>query len=113
MKRIIAYCILFLLALYAIRYTLYAKCFAQQPDDLEFTLDVNANTILLPKVFRPNIDLSGRGFHRQVSWPQTLAAEEVLNIWGKDIGFSGLFRMQYSLWEIGQLAKDKDRKSVV
>ncbi len=82
-----------------------------QDSELEFTLDVNANTIPLPKVFRPTIDLSGRGFHRQVSWPQTLAAEEVLDIWGKDIGFSGLFRMQYSLWEISQLAKDKEAQN--
>lgn len=101
MKRLTAYCILFFLAL-------YVSCFAQQTEGLEFTLDVNANTVPLPRVFKPAIDLSGRGFHRQISWPQTLAAKEVMDIWQKDIGFSGLFRMQYSLWEISQLAKDKE-----
>lgn len=82
-------------------------CFAQQGDDLEFSLDVTSNTVPLPKIFRPNIDLSGRGFHRETSWPQTLAASEVLGAWEKDIGFNGLYRLQYNLWEINQLAKDK------
>ena len=82
--------------------------FAQQTDDLEFTLDVSANTIPLPKIFKPDIDLSGRGFHSEITWPQNLAAKEVLERWQKDIGFGSIYRMQYSLWEIAQLAKDKD-----
>jgi hypothetical protein len=94
----------------ALNFDIYHLSFAQD-SELEFTLDITSNTVPLPKIFKPNIDLSGRGFHRQVSWPQTLAAEEVLNIWGKDIGFSGLFRMQYSLWEISQLAKDKESQN--
>ncbi|MDP3731506.1 MAG: hypothetical protein Q8R31_00540 [Candidatus Omnitrophota bacterium] len=81
--------------------------FAQE-GDLEFTLDVHSSTIALPQIFKPSIDLSGRGFHRQASWPQGLAANEVLDIWGKDIGFNGAYRLQYNLWEINQLAKDKD-----
>ena len=85
--------------------------FAQKTDDLEFTLDVTSNTIPLPKIFKPNIDLSGRGFHREVTWPQGMAAGEVLDTWQKDIGFAGLYRMQYSLWEINQLSKDKDAQS--
>ncbi len=84
------------------------KSFAQQADDLEFTLDANSPTVPLPKTFKPSIDLSGRGFHRQTSWPQGLAAPEVLDTWAKDIGFSGVYRLQYNLWEINQLAKDKD-----
>ncbi len=89
---------------------LVASCesFAQQADDLEFTLDANSPTVPLPKTFKPSIDLSGRGFHRQTSWPQGLAAPEVLDTWAKDIGFSGVYRLQYNLWEINQLAKDKD-----
>jgi len=106
----IIFCFL-IFSLFTIYYLLSSELLAQQTDDLEFNLDVNANTIPLPKVFKPTIDLSGRGFHRQVSWPQTLAAEEVLDVWGKDIGFSGLFRMQYSLWEISQLAKDKEAQN--
>lgn len=83
---------------------------AQQSNDnnIEFTLDINSQTVPLPKIFKPNIDLSGRGFHKDAGWPQTLAAGEVLDIWQKDIGFNGMFRLQYDLWEISQLAKDKD-----
>ncbi len=83
-------------------------CFAQQADDLEYTLDINSSTIALPQIFKPSIDLSGRGFHRQTSWPQGLAAPEVLDTWAKDIGLNGVYRLQYNLWEINQLAKDKD-----
>lgn len=79
-----------------------------QETKLEFTLDVNSSTIALPKIFKPSIDLSGRGFHAQGCWPQTQAAKEVLDIWQKDIGFSGIYRIQYNLWEINNLAKDKD-----
>jgi len=82
--------------------------FAQQNDDMDFTLDVSSNTIPLPNIFKPNIDLSGRGFHREVTWPQGLAAPEVLDIWQKDIGFGGVYRLQYNFWEIQQLSKDKE-----
>jgi len=81
--------------------------FAQE-GDLEFTLDVTSNTVPLPKLFKPNIDLSGRGFNHEVSWSQTVAAKEVLDTWQKDIGFGGVYRMQYNLWEINQLSKDRD-----
>jgi len=84
-----------------------SSVFAQE-GDLEFTLDVNSSTIALPQIFKPSIDLSGRGFHRQTSWPQGLAAPEVLDTCAKDIGFNGVYRLQYNLWEINQLAKDKD-----
>jgi hypothetical protein len=83
-------------------------CFAQQTEELGFTLDVDSPTIPLPKIFKPNMDLSGRGFHRHAYWPQGLAANEVLDIWGKDIGFNYIYRLQYNLWEINQLAKDKE-----
>jgi len=104
----------------AIRYPLSAICcivwvlfyaltsFAQQGNELEFTLDANSSTVPLPKIFRPGIDLSGRGFHRQDTWPQGLAAPEALDIWAKDIGYNGVYRLQYNLWEINQLNKDKD-----
>jgi len=82
-------------------------CFAQE-SDLEFTLDVTSPKVSLPKIFKPNIDLSGRGFHRDSSWPQGLAVLEVLDIWQKEIGFNGIYRLQYNLWEINELAKDKD-----
>ncbi|MFA5156466.1 MAG: hypothetical protein WC532_03610 [Candidatus Omnitrophota bacterium] len=84
--------------------------FAQESNELEFTLDVNSPTISLPKIFRPNIDLSGRGQHYAASWPQGMAAPEVLDTWGKDIGFTGMYRLQYNLWEINASAKDKSQQ---
>ncbi len=92
---------------YELRITNYDAS-AQSSDDLEFTLDVSSATTPLPKIFKPNIDLSGRGFHRELDWPQTVAAREVLERWQKEIGFNGLFRLQYNLWEINQLSKNKD-----
>lgn len=74
---------------------------------LEYAIDIASNTTPLSKVFMPNIDLSGRGFQRDNSWPQNLAAPEVLEAWRRDIGFNRIYRLQYNLWEISQLAKDK------
>ncbi|MDI6605523.1 MAG: hypothetical protein QME65_00010 [Candidatus Omnitrophota bacterium] len=79
-----------------------------QEGDLEITIDAASATIPLPKVFRPDVDLSGRGFHRDPAWPQTMAAKEALDIWRQEIGFRGVYRLQYSLWEINQLARDKE-----
>ncbi|MBI4706805.1 MAG: cellulase family glycosylhydrolase [Candidatus Omnitrophica bacterium] len=81
-----------------------------QDSELEFTLDANSPTVVLPKVFSPNMDLSGRGFSRDGVWPQSLAAKEVIERWQKEIGFSGFYRLQYSLWEISQLDKNKDEQ---
>lgn len=83
---------------------------SQQNDQLEVSIDAASATIALPKIFKPNIDLSGRGFHAQETWPQQLAAPEVLEAWQKDIGFRGMYRLQYNLWEIEKLAKDKARQ---
>ncbi len=77
-----------------------------QTNDIDFTLDVNSQTIATPEILRPNVDLSGRGWHKNNSWPQSLAAPEAVNAWEQDIGFSGLFRLQLNLWEINELAKD-------
>jgi beta-xylosidase len=82
-------------------------CFTQTPDELEITLDLNSSSIPLPKIYKPNIDLSGRGSHSDISWPQTLAAKDVLDIWQQDLGFACFYRIQYNLWEVAQLAKDE------
>jgi len=82
-------------------------CFAQGSDELEFNLDLSSPTIALPKIYKPNIDLSGRGAHRDITWPQTLAAKGALETWQADFGFVNFYRLQYNLWEIEQLAKDK------
>jgi hypothetical protein len=81
---------------------------AQQAGELECTLDANAPTIPLPKIFKANIDLSGRGSYRQNTWPQGVAAPQVLDTWQTGVGFNNLYRLQYNLWEINQLAKDKE-----
>ncbi|MCX5709496.1 MAG: hypothetical protein NT088_02040 [Candidatus Omnitrophica bacterium] len=73
-----------------------------QGDDLELSIDVNSATTPLPDIYKPNIDLSGRGFNRDATWPQTLAAEEVINAWEKGVGLNNTYRMQYNLWEISQ-----------
>lgn len=92
------------LASYIFIFTL--TCLAQQAGDLEFTLDIDSNAVALPKIFKPNIDLSGRGLHRMASWPQGVAAKEVLDTWQKNIGFNGVYRIQFNLWEINERAKD-------
>jgi len=91
-------------------FTLTLNCFAQE-GDLELNLDVNSQTIPLPKIFKPNMDLSGRGFHRDNNWPQELAAQEAIERWQKDIGYNGVYRMQYNLWQIHEAAKDKDAQN--
>jgi hypothetical protein len=85
--------------------------FGQNSDELEVKLDLNAPAIPMPKIYKTNIDLSGRGMHRDISWPQTLAAREVLDLWQKDLGFNFFYRIQYNLWEIAQLAKDEPAQS--
>lgn len=98
----------FLVCVFGICFFIFDFARSQQDADLEFTLDVTSPTVTLPKIFKPNIDLSGRGFHQKKTWPQGLAAGEVLDTWQKDIGFSGIYRLQYNLWEINELAKEKD-----
>src|SRR4030042_4297739 len=85
----------------------FSYSFAQETE-LEFNLDVASGTVPLPRIFKPNIDISGRGFYQDVTRPQTLAAGEALAAWQKDIGFNGLFRMQYNFWEMQQLYKSPE-----
>jgi hypothetical protein len=75
--------------------------------ELEFSLDTSSSTIPLPAILAPSIDLSGRGFHSDLTWPQAVAAREVIERWNKDIGFKAMYRLQYNLWEIGQLEKNR------
>jgi len=99
-------CRLSLLALSLLFYfSLPAAC---QNTNLEITLDMSSSTIPTPKIFKANIDLGGRGYHKDNTWPQNMASKEALELWRKEIGFSGLYRIQYNLWEINQLAKDKE-----
>ncbi len=81
-----------------------------QDSGIEYTLDINSATIALPKIFKPGMDLSGCGTHQDMSWPQGLASKDILDLWQKEIGFSGVYRIQYNFWEISQLAKDKEQQ---
>ncbi|MBU0709840.1 MAG: hypothetical protein KJ793_03900, partial [Candidatus Omnitrophica bacterium] len=110
--RTLAILFIFILTTYNLRLITYSA-FAAEEDDLEFSLDVEADTVFLPKIFRPNIDLSGRGFHHKSSWPQTLAESEVLQTWENDIGFKGIYRLQFDLWEIEQFFKNQDEQQIL
>ncbi|MCX5669314.1 MAG: cellulase family glycosylhydrolase [Candidatus Omnitrophica bacterium] len=85
-----------------------AVSFAQIPEELEFNLDLNSPVVSLPKIYRPSVDLSGRGKQRDLTLPQTLAATDALATWQADLGFRNFYRIQYNLWEIQQLVNDKD-----
>jgi len=88
-----------------------AVCLAQSkvPEEIEYTLDLGSDKFVpLPKIFLADIDLSGRGFSRQSIWPQELSAPEALKTWQQDIGFKGLFRLQYNLWDINEFSKNKN-----
>ncbi|MBM3244686.1 MAG: hypothetical protein FJZ15_02735 [Candidatus Omnitrophica bacterium] len=91
-------------------YCLLPTARSQQGDDLLFSLDVNSNTINTPNIFKPNIDLSGRGISSDPAWPQELSSHEALEAWHKDIGFSGMYRLQYNLWAIQQFANEKEKQ---
>jgi hypothetical protein len=79
---------------------------AAEENVLEINLDTAAPTQPLPQIFKPGIDLSGRGLHRELAWPQAAAAPEPIFRWQKEVGFdAGLYRLQYSFWEISQFAK--------
>ena len=89
-------------------------CTFSYADDkgLEFTIDVNGPTTPLPAIYKPNMDLSGRGVD-SAGWPQSLSSQEVLESWQKDIGFPGFYRLQYNLWEINESAKNKDEQKKI
>lgn len=89
---------------------LYSAVFLHaQESALEQTIDASGSSSPLPKVFRPNIDLSGRGLNSGDSgWPQMLAKKDVLSAWHNDIGFKGMYRIQFNLWEIDNYGKSED-----
>jgi len=80
---------------------------AQRTETVDISVDFNAQTVPLGKVFVPGVDVSGRGFYRHTERPQGLAAPEVMQAWESEIGWRGFFRLQYNLWEIQELSKDK------
>ncbi|HRZ14017.1 MAG TPA: hypothetical protein P5110_00760 [Candidatus Omnitrophota bacterium] len=81
--------------------------------DLEYVLDAAATTIDLPEVLKPSVDISGRGFHFNPSWPQTLASPSAIESWQSALGFSHIYRLQYNLWEISGLAGNKELQNTL
>lgn len=79
---------------------------AQISDELEFSLDANSPVVKLPNIYKPSVDLSGRGKQPEQTLSQTLASAEALATWQADLGFRNFYRLQYNLWEIQQLAAD-------
>jgi hypothetical protein len=79
-----------------------------QDAELELVIDASSATKPKPQVFNPGVDLGGRGFSRDSAWPGELAAQETINAWSKEIGFGGVNRIQYNLWEISDQKKISD-----
>ena len=67
--------------------------------DIEFKLDINSKVIPVPRIFSPSIDLSGRGYHQDQTWPYHIADSQSIERWRKDIGFRGVFRIRWNLWD--------------
>ncbi|MDP2831010.1 MAG: hypothetical protein Q8O02_02020, partial [Candidatus Omnitrophota bacterium] len=84
-----------------------AASFAQIPEELEFSLDLNSPVVSLPHIYKPSVDLSGRGKQRDLTSPQTLASTDALAAWQADLGFRNFYRIQYNLWEIQRLVNDQ------
>ncbi|MFA6384479.1 MAG: hypothetical protein WCY10_03820 [Candidatus Omnitrophota bacterium] len=82
-----------------------------QEGDIEYTLDAASNAIPLPEIFKPSMDLSGRGFHSDPTRPQALADQHARDTWQKDIGLRSVFRLQYNLWEISEVAGNRALQS--
>ena len=97
----------FLFSIFFLCFGLRAS-FAQAPDELEFNLDLNSPVVNLPKIYKPSVDLSGRGKQHDKTLPQTLAAADTLATWQANLGFRNFYRIQYNLWEIQQIVNDKD-----
>ena len=89
------------------------ECVFAQEQPVDLTIDVNSPTFPLPRIFRPNIDLSGRGMSPQHSWPQGVASPETIDLWQKDIGFGGIYRIQYNIWEVYELSKYRETQQAL
>ncbi len=110
MRKILCFKFYALCLVWVLSSGIWNSAFAQQNDEIEFNLDMAQATAPLPQIFQPNIDLSGRGFHRDPTWPQTIAAKDAVEVWRQDLGFGGVYRLQYNLWEISQLSDEKDQQ---
>ncbi len=92
-------------------FNLSFNCVFAQTEDLSYSLDVNSNTIALPKIFSSNIDLSGKGISADKSSSQNLASKKSLESWNKEISNTQIYRLQFNLWDSEQLSKDKQQQA--
>ena len=107
-----ARCILVLIFNILIINFLVNSTFAQD-SVIDFNLDITSKTKATPgPLKKPGIDLSGRGFHNEPTWPQNLAAPEALGQIEENLDVQGgIFRLQFDLWEFVQLAKNKQMQA--
>jgi beta-xylosidase len=86
-----------------------------QDSDIDFNLDIASKTKATPHLLnRIGIDLSGRGFHNEPTWPQNLAVPEVLGQLHQQLDLqAGILRLQFDLWEFVALAKNKHMQAVL
>ncbi|MFH1577886.1 MAG: hypothetical protein ABIC18_02290 [Candidatus Omnitrophota bacterium] len=84
-----------------------------QDSDIDFNLDITGKTKLTPYLLQKSgIDLSGRGFHNDPTWPRNLASPEALALLDQELNLQGgIFRLQFDLWEFVQLAKNKQMQT--
>ena len=84
-----------------------------QGTDIDFNLDVTSKTKATPNLIKkPGIDLSGRGFSSDPTWPQNLACPEVLAQLEQYPDLQGgIFRLQFDLWGFAELAKNKQMQA--
>ena len=77
-------------------------------------MDITGKTKATPHLlWKPGIDLSGRGFHREPTWPQNLAAPDALVKLDEFLDLQGgIFRLQFDFWEFVQLAKNKQMQTM-
>ncbi|MFH1678570.1 MAG: cellulase family glycosylhydrolase [Candidatus Omnitrophota bacterium] len=110
--KIFKFCIIILIFNIWLLNFLSVPVFAQN-SDIDFNLDISSKTRVTPDLLRrPGIDLSGRGFHGDPTWPQNLAAPEALARIDKELDLrGGVFRLQFDLWEFVLLAKNKQMQT--
>lgn len=84
-----------------------------QDNGIDFSLDIASKTKATPYLLqKPGIDLSGRGFHNDPTWPQNLSYPEVIDSLDQLLDLQGgIFRIQFDLWEFSELAKNKQMQA--
>ncbi|MBU0549352.1 MAG: hypothetical protein KKH80_01645 [Candidatus Omnitrophica bacterium] len=100
-------------AVFLALFTCLAPSLLAQENGIDFNLDITSKTKATPSLLeKPGIDLSGRGFQNDPTWPHNLSAYDALNQLDQYLDLQGgIFRLQFDLWEFVQLAKNKQMQS--